>query len=202
MRLTNRPARRRANWILGVLVAVTLIPAAAPRVRGADEPAPLVDDYVIGVEDRLQISVWREPELSLDVVVRPDGKITVPLVGDVQAAGRTATQVADELKSKLAVLIKQPVVTVIVAEINSFRVYVIGEVNRQGVLQLARRVRLLQALALAGGLSQFADKSNIVLVREENGNEVRRRIDYRKLIREEDSSMNIYVKPGDTIIVN
>jgi polysaccharide export outer membrane protein len=161
-----------------------------------------VAEYVIGVEDVLDIVVWREEDTTLEVIVRPDGKITVPLVGDVQAAGRTASEIADQLTESLSRYIKEPLVAVIVSEINSFRVYVIGEVNSQGVLELRQRTRLLQALALAKGLTEFANKSDIVLIREENGRIERMRFDYKKLVKDENASDNIYVKPGDTIIVN
>jgi polysaccharide export outer membrane protein len=181
-----------------ILALFLLLSAAAP----AQEPPPTVAEYVIGVADRLKVSVWREDEVSLEVSVRPDGKITVPLVGDVQAAGRTASEIARQLTTALAKYIKEPVVTVIVTEVNSFKVYVIGEVNRQGELLLRKQTRLLQALAMAGGLTQFADKDNIVLVREEGGRESRRRIEYRNLVREEGSADNVHLKPGDTIIVN
>jgi polysaccharide export outer membrane protein len=145
--------------------------------------------------------VWREPDLSLPVIVRPDGSITVPLVGDVRALGRTATEITREITSALTKYIKEPIVTVIVEQINSNTIYVIGEVNRQGSIELRQRTRFLQALAMAGGLTEFADKSRVVLLREEGGREVVREIDYRRLIRGEAPGDNLYVQPGDTIIV-
>jgi len=186
---------------LVLIAAFTLIAPGlwAQPSEGASR-APV--EYVIGVEDVLDIVVWREEDVTLRVIVRPDGKITVPLVGDVQAAGRTASEIADQLREALSRYIKEPIVAVIVTEINSFRVYIIGEVNSQGVLELRQRTRLLQALALARGLTEFADKSDIVVIREENGRVERMQFDYKKLVRDEDAADNIYVKPGDTIIVN
>ena len=181
-----------------LLAATCWLLAAAPR------PAPPQDgagaDYLIGVEDVLSVSVWKEPELSKNVNVRPDGKITVPLIGDLQAAGKTPTQLAASIGEGLARFVGEPIVTITVEQINSFKVYMIGEIGKQGELALKRRMRLLQAIAMAGGLSPYASK-NIVLVRDEGGREVRTEIDYRKLLSGERPDLNIYLKPGDTIIV-
>jgi polysaccharide export outer membrane protein len=160
------------------------------------------DEYVLGVEDRLSISVWKEPDLLSTLSVRPDGKITFPLVGDIQAAGRTAKQLTNDLAKALERYIKEPVVTVSVEEINSFKVFVLGEVAVQGVLTLRRRTRLLEAIALSGGMTQYAEKSNVVLIRFDAGKENRTRIDYRKAVSGERPELNVYLKPGDTIIVN
>jgi polysaccharide export outer membrane protein len=157
---------------------------------------------VLGVEDRLTISVWRELDMLQTVVVRPDGKITFPLVGDVQAAGRTARQLDEELTQKLATFIREPVVTVIVAEINAFKVFVLGEVAVQGVLTLRRPTRLLEAIAQQGGLTPYADKSKVVVLRQEEGREVRITIDYKRVLGGERPDQNIFLKPGDTIIAN
>jgi polysaccharide export outer membrane protein len=180
---------------------VLLAPAAAQETESGGAKAPSSAEYRIGIADELRITVWREPDLSLPVIVRPDGSITVPLVGDVRALGRTATEITREITSALTKYIKEPIVTVIVEQINSNTIYVIGEVNRQGSIELRQRTRFLQALAMAGGLTEFADKSRVVLLREEGGREVVREIDYRRLIRGEAPGDNLYVQPGDTIIV-
>jgi len=186
--------------ILAVVACLAPTPDLAQPGEGSS-PGSVVE-YVIGVEDVLDIVVWREEDTTIRVIVRPDGKITVPLIGDVQAAGRAASEIAAQLTESLSRYIKEPLVAVIVSEINSFRVYVIGEVNSQGVLELRQRTRLLQALALARGLTEFANKSDIVVIREENGRIERMQFDYKKLVKDENASDNIYVKPGDTIIVN
>jgi len=136
------------------------------------------------------------------VTVRPDGKIGFPLIGDVQAAGKSPRELDAEVTSALARFIKEPVVAVLVEEINHFKVFVLGEVHTQGQLVLRQPTRLLQALALAGGLTQYADKSNVVLVRTEDGRESRMRVDYRKLVTGDRPESNYDLKPGDTIIVN
>lgn len=190
---------------LGIATAISfsIYPSSVTHSYGQAAPAAAgAYDYVLGVEDKLSVSVWKEPDLTKTVAVRPDGKITFPLVGDVQAAGRTPRQLSDDLAKLFAKFIKEPVVTVIVEEINNFKVFVLGEVNVQGGLSLHRRTRLLEAIALSGGLSKFADKSNIVLVRFEDGRETRTRIDYRKILSGDKPEANVDLKPGDTIIVN
>ncbi len=193
---------QQAGW--GVFSLGVVLALASPRPSLASEdllPQP-PGDYVVGVEDRLTVSVWREAELQRSVVVRPDGKITIPLVGDVVAAGKTPGQLASELQAVLAKYIRDPVVTVIVEEINHFKVFVLGQVNQQGMLLLKRPTRLLQALALAGGLTEFADKSQVTVIRQEDGRERRLEINVRKVFNGERPDQNIYLKPGDTIIVD
>jgi polysaccharide export outer membrane protein len=177
-----------------------------PVLAQATPPTPPQEaagsaDYLIGVEDVLSLSVWKEAELSKNLLnVRPDGKITIPLVGDLQASGKSPRQLAAAITEGLAKYVNEPIVTVTVEQINSFKVYMIGEIGKQGELTLKRRTRLLQAIAMAGGLSPYASK-NIVLVRDEGGREVRTEIDYRKVMSGERPDLNVYLKPGDTIIV-
>lgn len=193
----------RDHEILMATALMVGVLSISPPTRAQETSVPPTgEDYILGVEDKLSISVWKELDLAKSVNIRPDGKITFPLVGDLPAAGRTAKQLTDDLAKALAVYIKEPVVTVSVDEINNFKVYVLGEVATQGVLTLRRRTRLLEAIALSGGLSQFADKSNIVLMRYEGGKETRTRIDYRKVVSGERPELNVFLKPGDTIIVN
>lgn len=187
------------------LVVLSLLTILAPVGRAlaqGDAAPPPTAEYVIGVEDKLSIKVWKEPDLSGQVSVRPDGKISCLLVGDIQAAGRTPRELTDAITKALSKYVREPVVTVTVDEINSFKVYVLGEVKTQGVLNLKRRTRLLEAIALAGGLTQFADKSNILLIRYDGEKESRTRIDYRKVVSGDQPELNVFLKPGDTIIVN
>lgn len=161
-----------------------------------------VSEYTIGVEDVLTVFVWKEEDLNKTVIVRPDGKISFPLVSDLVAEGMTCQQLAEKIKDKLLVYIKEPNVSVILDEINSFKVYVLGEVNSQGVYILKSSARLLQVLAMAEGLNEFADKSDIVVIRHEKGKERRIKLDYKRIISGAKPEDNIYIKPGDTIIVN
>lgn len=176
--------------------------SSPPATQAQDAALPATDDYVLGVEDKLSISVWKEVDLIRSVLIRPDGKITFPLIGDVQASGRTPKQLTDDLGKALSRFIKEPVVTVIVEEINNFKVFVLGEVGTQGALNLRRPTRILEAIALAGGLTTYADKSNLVLIRYDGGKESRSRVDYRKVVSGDKPELNVMLRPGDTIIVN
>jgi polysaccharide export outer membrane protein len=193
---------RGRRFSFPAIALLTAISFQAPPTYAQTAAAPVFEEFVLGVEDKLTISVWKEPDLTKTVSVRPDGKITFPLVGDVQAAGRAPRQLTEDLTKLLGRFIKEPVVTVVVEEINNFKVFVLGEVSLQGALNLRRRTRLLEAIALAGGVSKFADKSDVLLLRFEDGKETRTRIDYRKVVSGEKSELNVFLKPGDTIIVN
>lgn len=182
-------------------VAVLVATAVAPQVRAqattADErPAR---DYRIGIEDVLRVFIWGEADLSERVIVRPDGKITVPLVNDLEVVGLTTDQVRERIAAALAKFIREPTVSVIVEQINSYRLYFIGEVNKQGAMNFFRPIRLLQAIAAAGGPTQFASKE-IVLLREENGVERRMVVNYKRLIAGEPGEDNIYLQAGDTLL--
>ena len=166
-----------------------------PDLPGSDT------DYIIGVEDVLTIAVWGETGLSANVFVRPDGKITFPLVNDIRVAGLTPNEVREALGERLANFIRDPNVTVIVDEINSFRVYVLGEVALQGELNFNRPVRVLQAISIAGGFSQFS-KKEIIILRQQEGGETRISINYKRLMSGEASESNLFLQPGDTLLVN
>jgi polysaccharide export outer membrane protein len=185
------------------MVCVLLLTTVFSTLRAQDQTeSSSTGDYVLGVEDRLSISVWKEPDLSRTVIIRPDGKVTCQLVGDIQAAGRTAKQLSADLTTALSRFVKEPVVNVTVESIESYKVYVLGQVGTQGALILRRRTRLLEAIALSGGLTQFANRSDVVLIRYDDDKESRLRIDYRKIVSGAKSELNIFLKPGDTIIVN
>ena len=195
--------RCRAQFIELIPVALLALLALKPTPSYGQIAVPYgPEEFVLGIEDKLSVSVWKEPDLTKTVAIRPDGKITFPLVGDVQAAGRAPRQLTEDLTKLLGRFIKEPVVTVVVEEINNFKVFVLGEVTIQGALNLRRRTRLLEAIALSGGMSRFADKSNLLLLRFEDGKEIRTKIDYRKVVSGERPELNVYLKPGDTIIVN
>lgn len=157
-----------------------------------------VREYRVGAEDILEIAVWKEPELSRSAPVRPDGNITVPVVGELRAVGKTARQLEAEITAKLAERITSPVVTVTVKEINSSRVFILGEVTRPGVYPLRGNMGVLQMLAIAGGLTEFADGDEIVVLRRtRTGEEQKLRFDYDSAV-----DGNLFdLEPGDTIVV-
>lgn len=175
-------------------------PAATLATTTAGE-REAAGEYVIGVEDVLRIVVWGEPELTISVQVRPDGRITVPLVNDISVAGLRPSRVREIIAERLTAFIRDPHVTVIVEAINSFRVYFLGEVNLQGTLQFYRPTRLLQAISAAGGLTDFA-KKELILLRQDGGLEKRFVIDYKRLIAGDPRQENLLLMPGDTVLVN
>ena len=157
-------------------------------------------DYVIGADDNLHISVWKEPELTNTLPVRPDGKISMPLLDDVQAAGLTPMQLASSLTEKLKKYLADPRVTVVVTQMNSQRVYVLGEVIHTGAMALLPDMTVLQALATAG-FTQFANTKGIYILRTANGKQQKLPFNYRQVVKGDDVAQNISLKPGDTIVV-
>ena len=156
--------------------------------------------YLLGPEDQLRISVWDNKELTLDLVVRPDGKISMPLLQDVPAEGLTATQLAANIQQGLSAYIVNPEVSVIVLQVNAPKFYMIGYVARPGTYPLRGDTSVLQALALAGGLTQFASPRSIKLIRAVGGKQEVRKINYYDII-EDGGEGNYLLKSGDTIVV-
>jgi polysaccharide export outer membrane protein len=157
--------------------------------------------YLIGPEDILDITVWKEPEVSHVVPVRPDGRISLPLINDVQAGGLSPEQLAAAITQKLRAYINDPKVTVIVTAINSQRVYVSGEVLRAGAFPLIPGMTVLQALSSAGGFSPFADVKKIHILRTRDGKQVELPFNYRDVLKGDRPEQNIVLEPGDTIVV-
>lgn len=162
---------------------------------------PDSDKYLIGPEDVLFIQVWKEEALSQLVLVRSDGKISLPLIDEVQAAGLTPLQLKENLTKKLLEFVDTPLVTVMVREARSFKVYVSGQVARPGVFPLAGETTILQIITLAGGFTEWANQRKILLIRREKGQESRMTINYKNIISGKDINANIILKSGDTIIV-
>jgi len=156
--------------------------------------------YRLGPEDQLRISVWDNKELTLDLVVRPDGKISMPLLQDVPAAGLTAAELAADIEGKLSAFIVNPAVTVIVLQVNAPKYYIIGYVGHPGTYPLRGDTSVLQALALAGGLTQFASPRSIKLIRATRGKQEVRKINFYDII-DDGGEGNYLLKPGDTIVV-
>jgi polysaccharide export outer membrane protein len=155
--------------------------------------------YTIGVEDELQISVWREPELSTTVVVRPDGMITLPLVNDLKVAGLRTEELQNTLTEKLKNYVNEPQVTVIVRAIHSRKVYLVGQAMHQGTFPLNGDMTALELLAVAGGLGPFAKADSIYILREQNGKKIRIPFHYKKAVA--GKSENVALQPGDVVVV-
>jgi len=178
-------------------------PATNVSTQQKDAAAPATQDasYVIGPQDVLSISVWKEAELTQSVPVRPDGKISMPLLNDVQAAGLTPTQLANEITAGLKKFVTDPQVTVIVTQINSQRIYVLGEVGRAGAYPLLPGMTILQGLSSAGGFTQFANTKKIYMLRTENGKQTKYPFNYKDVIAGKHAEENLALKAGDTIVV-
>jgi polysaccharide export outer membrane protein len=173
----------------------SLFAAGAP-VRAGDDP-----NYQIGPEDGLDISVWKDETLKKEVLVRPDGGISFPLAGDFRVSGKTAAEVRDELVRRLEKYIPDPVVTVAVVKVASYRVYVLGRVNKPGDFAVGRNVDVLQALTMAGGMTPFATEDGIRIIRKVDGRQVAIPFEYSRVRKGEDLSQNITLKSGDVVLV-
>lgn len=162
----------------------------------------VADSYVIGAEDQLSINVWKEPEMSKVVPVRPDGMISLPLLGDIKAVGYTPVQLQDQITTQLKKLISDPQVTVIVTEVHSLTFNVVGEVQKPGYYPLTRRMTVLDAIALSGGFKDFAKTKKIYVLRSDaNGKQQRLAFNYKDVIKGKNSQENIELQPRDTVVV-
>jgi polysaccharide biosynthesis/export protein len=201
----------RVMTIIAGLVVLAMRPPAMVGQADAVRPDKAVptetalgpksdSDYVIGADDTLHISVWKEPDLSETLPVRPDGKISMPLLGDVAAAGMTPTALGDSITERLKKFIADPRVTVVVTAMNSRRIFVTGEVTHTGAMPLLPHMTVLQALA-AAGFTQFAHVKAIYLLRTENGTQVKLPFNYRDVVKGKHPEQDIALRPGDTIVV-
>jgi polysaccharide export outer membrane protein len=189
------------SLLFPLLYACSAPVAPSPTAMPSQEAEALSQDYVIGPEDSVEVQVWKNPDLSRTVTVRPDGKISLPLIGDVLAAGQTATQLTEAVTEKLKAYYKEPAqVTVIVNQVNSYAIYVLGEVKTQGKQVVHSGTTFLQALSLAGGFTPYASTSKITLRRRDStGRETVIPIRYKDVLTGRQA--NLVLKPGDTIIV-
>ena len=185
--------------------AVAQQPAPTPPVNSAPAAkaagTSLPRDYVIGPEDSLTVVFWRDKELSADVIVRPDGKISLPLLNDVQAAGLTPEQLKGSLEEAAAKFVEGPNATVIVREVRSRKVYVVGEVANPGTVVLMSEMNVLQLIAAVGGLLEHADRKNIAIVRQVDGQERRFKFNYNDVVKGKQLQQNILLQPGDMVVV-
>ncbi len=191
-----------ARSTLLTVLAVALLACANTRLQPPPEEAPPAGPYLVGEGDILAVRVWKNQELSVEVPVRPDGMISVPLLNDVKAAGSTTDQLKDEITTKLSEFITAPDVTVVVLQANSKRVFVIGEVQRPGPIPLASQLYVLDAITAAGGFGPFADRNDIRIIRHGlDGQELEFAFDYGKYVAGHAPGTNIVLQPGDTIVV-
>jgi polysaccharide export outer membrane protein len=197
--------KRALAIVVGFALGLSGVMAGAQSSTSSPAPPPasasqVPATYVIGPEDVLYISVWKEADLTNTLPVRPDGMISLPLLGDVQAAGLTPSQLAASITEKLKKYVTDPRVTVVVTQMNSQRIYVMGEVQHTGAMNLLPGMTVLQALASAG-FTQFANTKGIYLLRNVRGEQQKIPINYRKLVKGESMDQNLSLRPGDTIVV-
>ena len=178
---------------------VLINPASAQNPIGAGEIPG--GEYEIGPEDLLEIHVWKEKDLQREVLVRPDGWLTFPLVGNVSAKGKTAQQLQEEIATRLRKYIPDPNVSVSVKKVAGYKIFIIGRVNKPGEFVVGRFIDVIQALTLAGGLTPFADDDNIRILRKEDGKETVIMFDYADVKKGRNLEQNIMLKSGDVIIV-
>lgn len=193
----------RSSRLAGVVLAGVLVIACSHGNPPPPDVGPMDrEDYVIGPADVLRVQVWRQPELSVDVPVRPDGKISVPLANDVQAAGLTTDEVRETISKALTDYVTAPDVSVMVREIRSKNVQVVGEVLRPAAVPLTSDLRILDVIAIAGGFSPYADKSDIRVLRPNpDGTVVEYRFNYNRFLRGKEPGGNMRLAPGDAIVV-
>jgi polysaccharide export outer membrane protein len=210
LKTIGRPGRARGLGVVGlcllILSTVTTAQQPANTARppaGLNIPAGVATpaDYVIGANDVLTVVFWRDKEISGDVTVRPDGKITLPLINEIQASGLTPEQLREQVTAVASRFVADPTVSVVVKTVNSRKVFITGQVAKAGEYDLGAPTTVLQLIALAGGLHEFADSKNIRIVRVENGQSVAHRFNYRDVLKGKNLNQNIQLKPGDTVVV-
>lgn len=199
---------RTAFCLALILPAMAVASSAAPQAPAASPAAsippattPLPAGYVIGPDDLLSVVFWRDKDMSAEVVVRPDGKISLPLLNDVVAAGLTPEQLRVQITEAAGKLLAEPSATVVVKEIHSRKVYITGNVGKPGTYPLSGDMTVLQLIALAGGLAEYADAKNIVIMRTEGGQAQSFKFNYKDVVKQKNVQQNILLKPGDTVVV-
>jgi polysaccharide export outer membrane protein len=192
---------RKAILVKVVLAAgATLVAQAADPKKTAAVALPGQPEYRLGAEDVISVFVWKEPELSTTVVVRPDGKVSLPLMNELDASGKTAVELQKEIAEGLGRFVNDPVVNVIVKQVNSLKISVLGEVRKPDVYRIQRQVTVLEAIAMAGGFTDFAKRSKVLVIRNSPAGPQRFRVDVKQLV-ESDSGGQLYLQPRDTIYV-
>ncbi len=207
MKTDRRAADSVKKIMLPVLFLVVSVLICSVTFGVQDENSQLSnkenqDAYIIGTSDILEISTWKEPDFSREeVLVRPDGKISFPLLGDIQAAGWTPAEFSKAIEINLKKYVENPTVTIHVIDPQSKKIFILGEVEETGEYPLRQKLSVLQAIAIAGGFTEWASKKEIILLRNENGQEKRYEINFEKIVSGKDISQNLQLKSGDTIVV-
>lgn len=202
------PAAPMVRVVAAASLAIMLLPACgmraqSPAVRVSTKPgaAPVPVSYVIGPEDVLYVTFWRDKEMSAEVVVRPDGHITLPLLNDIQAAGLTPDALRMQVLAQAERYVADPAPTVAVKEVRSRKVFITGQVGKPGMYTLGDQMSVMQLIALAGGLGEEADEENILVMRSASSRQVVYKVDYNAIVKRRNMQQNIDLEPGDTVVV-
>ena len=189
--------------LLGLLFLLVLISGSTGPLHAAEAEGQVVttSEFYLGPEDVLEISVWKDQALTKQAVVRPDGMISFPLVGDIRAQGRTVEELRLAVKDKIQTFVPDAPVTVMVTQVGSPKVFVVGKVASPGVYIMGETLRVMQVLAMAGGATPFADKDEILIVRKESGRQKTFKFNYSNVANGKDLDQNILLRPGDTVVV-
>jgi polysaccharide export outer membrane protein len=190
--------------LLGFVLVLALgcAPKLSSTVQAQAAASQVVEDkYQLGPDDVVEVSVWKEPDLTKQIVVRPDGKISYPLIGEVQAAGKTVKQLREEISKRLEKYVTDAQVTVILLKTQNYKIYVVGKVNKPGEFLVGRPVDVMQALAMAGGLTPFASPSKIVVLRHTGNSEQTLPFDYKDVSKGLFLEQNVTLIPGDVVVV-
>jgi polysaccharide export outer membrane protein len=204
-----RSLARAAVGLTAAALLVTAAQAQTPDPAAGQKPAPVTSavpgidplTYKVGPEDVLEVSVWKEEGLKKELLVRPDGGASYPLVGEVQAAGKTVLELREEIGKRLEKFIPDPVVSVAILKVGSHRIYVIGKVQKPGDFPVGRYIDVLQALSMAGGLTPFADANAIRVMRREGDKQVIIPFEYNRVVRGDKLDQNIQLRAGDVVVV-
>ncbi len=193
--MLGKGKKYRINLFLVIIISIYfLIPLSMSE-------ATQEDSYLIGPEDVLGISVWKDKDLTLKVVVRPDGQISFPLIGDVKAAGHTVEWLRSEIKKRISEYVPDAVISVMVSEVKGIKIFVVGKVSRSGGASVGRKLNVMQAIAGAGGLTKFANESNVLILRTENGGQTKIHFNYNEVKKGINIDQNIWLKDGDVVVV-
>jgi polysaccharide export outer membrane protein len=212
MGLTRFVSQLNRQWLIGsvaVVFSLMVVCACTPRVSPLTEAqaaaaavaTPDQDKYLLGPEDALEISVWKEPDLTKQLVVRPDGKITYPLIGELQASGQTVKQLQDEILKRLEKFVTDAHVTVILLKAQNYKIYVTGKVNKPGDFVIGKPVNVMQAISMAGGLTPFASPGSIMVLRTVAGQEMVYPFNYKEVAKGQFLEQNRILLPGDVVVV-
>ena len=196
---------KRKFWLLlglALVLALGCAPKISSTIQAQAAAAQVVEEkYQLGPEDVIEVSVWKEPDLTKQIAIRPDGKISYPLIGEVQAAGKTVKQLREEISKRLEKYVTDAQVTVILLKTQNYKIYVMGKVNKPGEFLVGRPANVMQALAMAGGLTPFASPSKIVIIRKRGKTEETLPFDYKAVSRGLFLDQNITLLPGDVVVV-